>query len=249
MEKLEFSFPPVQAVELTLFFDAVPLKLVTIAPLVARLQERFPFAEERFARVPWNFESQSDSEPLYIDEGAEEFPFPWLTFSDGEGHAVSLQGDRFTLRWEFGDDRGYPGYVTLSSQLRAEFAALEEHSGPIAIRQARAEYDNQLPQDAAWTVAQRTFTNSTEESARVLEGLEVATSGGQFHFDEDEGVTHVDFAAISRGETGTLSLRATMRAREDGLLGFEDLDIAHGRLIECFEKLTTDEQQRSWGKK
>lgn len=252
--ELRFATPPVRAVELTFFFDRVPLKLTSLAPLVSQLRERFPYVIERFARMPWLTEDDPDAAPSFLGEEAERFPFPWLTFRDDNGHAISFQDDRLMLRWQFETGREYPGYESLRADLEREFGAFVTNaealtSESVVVRRARAEYDNSIPDRAAWTVAQRSFSVEGDGAIQPLPGLQGANSGGLFHFSDEGAVTHVDFAAFSDEADGSLSLRATAEAQDPdaSILPFELLDVAHRHLIECFATLTTRGQQESWG--
>lgn len=253
--ELAFESPPVRAVELSLFFEAVPLKLTDLAPLVTALRADFPEATERFARMPWVYENSPEAQPGFVEEGAGSFPFPWLTFSNNEGHSVSFQDDRFMLRWEFGDDRKYPGYTTLAPQLHAQFQNFvthaEEHLAQrVEVVRARAEYENEMPEHAAWSVAQQAYQLKTSSSPTKIDGLGSTSSGGLFHFEVNDLVTHVEYAAISEAESNTLSLRSTTRIAESTVSSAVDtLDEAHRNLIACFGKLTSLEQHESWGKR
>lgn len=253
-EELRFAAPPVRAVELTLLFDPAPLMLTSLAPLVSELRRRFPTIVERFARVPWSVESASAEGVEYIPEGSDQLPFPWLTFANDEGHSIAFQDDRFQLRWEFGDDRGYPGYDTLRSDLETHFASFVAHtqsstSVEVAVRRARAEYENSMPLDVPWTVARLTF-GAQGTAGDLLPDLVASHTGGGFHLEDDNIVTHVDFAAFADPEDASLSLRSTSRFADDTGVdaSLSLLDVAHRRLIECFDTLTTSEQQADWGR-
>ena len=71
-----FDNPPVRAVELSIYFDQIPLRLISMAPLVSKLQEAYPDAAEEFARVPWKVEADDTSFAGYIPESSGIFLFP-----------------------------------------------------------------------------------------------------------------------------------------------------------------------------
>ncbi|MGN6218605.1 MAG: hypothetical protein ACTHNQ_03805 [Microbacterium sp.] len=249
--ELRFATPPVRAVELTIFFDAVPLKLVSLTPLVSSLQTKFPHVSERFARMPWINEDAPNTAPAFLEEESERFPFPWLTFKDDQGRAVSFQDDRLLLRWEFETGREYPGFVALRADLGREFQSFVTHAeestgGSVIVQRVRAEYENSIPERAAWTAAQQSFSVETDAPITPVPGLQAVNSGGLFHFTDDSYVTHVEYAAFSDATDGSLSLRSTTHG-DDAVAAFDALDVAHSRLIECFATLTTKEQQEAWG--
>ncbi len=251
---LKFEYPPVRAVELSFFFAAVPLKLTDLAPLVTTLRESFPHIEERFARVPWIYDSTPEVEPTFIEEGTSTFPFPWLTFSDESGHSVSFQDDRFILRWEFRDEHKYPGYESLAGALDRHFTnfrafADQSTSTPLRVAQARAEYENSMPADVTWTVTHQAFRQPTRSNPVPLDGLQSTSAGGLFHFGSDEYTTHVEYSALGGRSNSTLSLRSTSVPLSQGVSSLDALNEAHSHLEGCFAKLTSQEQRTEWGQK
>lgn len=251
--EIRFERPPVRAVELTLYFDEVPLKLTNLAPLLSTLTMLFPVVEERFAQMPWVLEGSNEPSP-FIEEGSTTFPFPWLSFSNDDGHSISFQGDRLQLRWEFEDERTYPGYIQLRRELEAELERFGKHVAAstdqtLQIRRARAEYENTMPTHIAWIVAQRTRGLDENDAPEKLDGLARMSSGGQFAFEGDGLETLVDFAAVSHDDSGRLSLRGTTTADGETLDPLGALDVAHGFLLDCFSTLTTSDQHDSWGRK
>lgn len=256
---LRFSSPPVRTVELTFFFDAVLLRLSTLAPLVSALQEEFPIVEERFARGPWTLEENADQVPGFIEEGAEKFPFPWFSFSDGSGHSISFQDDRLMVRWQFNGDHVYPGYEALRGTLLKHFEDFVAHAegsdtSAVHVRRVRVEYENAMGPYAAWSVAKQTFGAAELSEAKPLSGLQGTNAGGLFHFSDNDNdndndtVTHVDFVAVSEDADSTLSLRATADVASDVSDPGDALNTAHGHLIECFSALTTETQWEEWGR-
>lgn len=251
--EIRFERPPVRTVELTLYFDEVPLRLTNLATLLATLTSSFPLSTERFALMPWTLEG-SEEPPPFIDEGSTTFPFPLLTFSNEDGHSVSFQGDRFQVRWEFGDDRTYPGYLQLREELMQEFERFTTHVASsteetVQIRQARAEYENVMPNNIAWISAQRTRGVDDLAEPERLTGLTRMHTGGQFTFTSDPFETKVDFAAVSYDDLGRLSLRGTTGANGEVIDPLATLDATHGHLLNCFTTLTASEQQEAWGRK
>lgn len=251
--EIRFERPPVRSVELTLYFDQVGLKLTALAPLLSTLTESFPDVTERFAQMPWGLENSNELPPL-IEEGSTTFPFPSLTFANSEGHSISFQGDRLQLRWEFGEERTYPGYIQLRDALAQEFERFTAHVGEstgedVHVKRVRAEYENTMSTRIAWSVAQRARGIDDNTDPQRIEGLGRLSSGGKFTFTDGELETAVDFAAVSHEDAGRLSLRGTTAAGDDVLDALAALDVAHGHLLDCFATLTTSEQHDSWGEK
>lgn len=253
--ELKFVSPPVRAVELTLFFRAVALKLTDLAPLAASLRKEFPNATERFQLAPWEWEENApDSMPAFVEGGS--FPFPWLTFSNEEGKSISFQDDRLVLRWEFGGGRDYPGYDRLVEQLAARFEEFKSHAEDklgtgVEVLRARAEYDNEMPVFAAWSVSKQAHGVASSDLPRRPAEMRSANAGGSYRFVTGAWRTKVEYAATSREDSEQLSLRATTVAQNETLdeLPFEALGEAHSHLLRCFTKLTTQEQHEMWGMK
>lgn len=252
-ESVRFEHPPVRVVELTIFFDQVSTRLTSIAPLVSQLQQQFPDVTEQFAREPWKAEDEGADFTTWLSDADASFPFPWLTFSDRKGRSISFQSDRFLIRWEFGDDLPYPGYEQLKEVLEHHYSLFQSHLDsslgvtPVA-RRARAEYENQVSSDVAWSTAQQAFSPGRQFPPNPITGLQGTSSGGLFHFSSSDYVTHVDFAAFSEVDDGSLSLRSTTKnGKDDAIDWVSALDCAHERLIHCFLQLSTDEQKSGWG--
>lgn len=255
---VRFERPPVRVVELTIFFDQVTPRLTSIATLVSDFQKEFPHVEEEFAREPWEVEETGSESSDWLSELGESFPFPWLTFSDQNGRSVSFQGDRFMTRWEFADGEDYPGYDELKNILERHYSLFEDHiersdgTRPM-VRRTRAEYENKVESDISWSVAQSVFSPNNKASPNPVEGLQGTSSGGLFHFGSDDYVAHVDFAAFSQSDRGSLMLRSTVKSATDDEPNTIDwrnsIDYTHDKLIDCFLKLSNEEQRIDWGMK
>ena len=127
------------------------------------------------------------------------------------------------------------------------------------VRKVRGEYTNSTGPEVPWTVSQKLYSrHSEDDNADLLPGLQGANSGGLFHFDDDDLATHVEFVAISDRSESSLSLRSSTFSTEEAEdeAKYEELtnwaialDVAHKRLIECFDQLTTSKQKLNWGQR
>lgn len=252
---LRFTKPPVRGVSLTVFFAPIEgLLLTSLAPLVSEVKKGFPVVKERFAEMPWTFEDLDDDALPSLDDDA--FPFPYLTFANGSGHAINFQNDRFRLTWSFSDGEGYPGFDALRTQLDDHLGLFVRHVAKevgedVKVSHVAVRYDNELGDDASpLDVMLRAYGIEAEQERRPSDASELKDA--TFHATvprRAESRTEEVYVISRRVDTSTtLGLRSTSRRPEPSNGGWGDLlDAAHDNLINVFDSLTSRAQKAAWG--
>lgn len=251
---LRFERPPVRGVALTVYFAQIRgLLLTSLAPLVAEVKKDFPVVSERFAELPWKYDTEDDA-PIPLPED-DAFPFPYLSFGNGSGHAVNFQDDRFRLTWTFSDGADYPGFDELSRQLGVHLDTFAEHvrseaGADVSISHVSVQYENQLGDTAApIDIALRAHGVQCDAVAsETAQNVQEPTFHATMPFEFDGGTAEV-YLLSRRDDNGTmLGLRSTARLPEPADTDWRALlHRAHDNLISTFDRATSMQQKTDWG--
>jgi uncharacterized protein (TIGR04255 family) len=197
-------------------------------------------------------------------------PRLWMLNEKGS-ELLQVQEDRFIRNWRRYDDRGavYPQYAEhLRPEFEkdlaefAQFLATEGHGEP-EFDQAEVTYINHIEKHEIWDNHAEVgrVLRGVQPNLAAVAGLSVETVGLRSRHElrdragDFAGRLHISFDAglVPGGDAPrpifVLQLVARGRPLGPGAKGLlEFLDLGHDAIVSTFDKITTDEMQKAWGK-
>lgn len=252
-KSVRFDRPPVQAVELTVFFEEIDgLQVSHLSALREAWRREYPDSDELPPLRPHN---RGGAEAA-VQAIGRAWPFPYLMLSTPDGRGgVAIQNDRFTRSWAFTLEADkYPGFATLSADLESRLEIFAEHvrretDQELTFTGASCMYNNRID---GYTAEQMLVGIATRWSTKVeAESLRAMYAGVRLHTCSDDALEgcYVNLALDVDGDGCFLIFESERDQRpDDDNLRLAGLDIAHDQLIQKFVEFTSPAMQEEWGR-
>ena len=263
----EFENPPVMETVLSVQFEKLSaMQAVHFGLFWRKVQARYPTTEERpalkqvFERFPEPIARISRVQFESIERPA--LPRLWL-HSEAGTEMIQVQNDRFIKNWrKAGEKDEYPRYeLTIKPAYQRDFAEFqsflaEEKLGTISVNQCEVTYVNHIVSGDGWEThsdIHQIFTFWNQSTAPLPGNPEDVTLQMRFPITNDQnepiGRLHVDVQPAFRSTDNQpmYVLNLTARGQYGSGIGF--FDIGRRWIVETFDRLTTAEMHRIWGKK
>ncbi len=263
----EFENPPVVETVLAVQFEKLTaMQTVHFGLFWRRMQARFPRTEERPALNPMfeRFPEPIARIPRMQFESIERPPLPrlWLHSETGT-EMIQMQNDRFIKNWRKAGDRDeYPRYEgAIKPAFERDFSEFqsflaEEKLGPITVNQCEVTYVNHIVSGEGWGSQgdiHRIFTFWKQGMSSVPGSPEDVALQMRFPIRGDRnepiGRLHVDVQPAFRTTDDQPMYVMNLTARGQYGSGMDFFDIGRRWIVETFDRLTTPEMHRIWGKK
>jgi len=258
-----FENPPLE--EMVIGVQFAPLKGFRISHFGlfwSLIRDRYPLTEDETPLA--HVLEIAEKRPAKSTIRFEKLPLPRCWYLDSTGSTLlQLQSDHFLRNWRRSAAmEEYPRYVNLIRDFRGEldgfmrFTEVED-IGAVAINQCELTYVNHVEWaeqgdevDLA-NVFSPFRSNLETGSFRDMETIEFAM---RVKLPENRGRLHISVNPAFRGRDMKLVHVLTMTARgtpsEAGLQQvFDWFDLAHEKILERFEEITSPTMHASWGKK
>ncbi|UFN46074.1 TIGR04255 family protein [Nocardioides okcheonensis] len=256
---VKFSNPPVAAVMLTVYFEAIEtLQPIHLSRLREMWRDRYPTTGNLPPLRPHPLAGVSDD-----DDDELTWQFPYMIFgTDDESDAVAIQNDRFVRSWHFTEGASsYPGFDELRADMAQRFQEFKtvvqaEVGRDVVLTASECRYTNPLPKmpmaDLLVGVASGWKGNPGGAD------LSMAHYGSVFfHLDDPElPASHVSVDLdVDEADGATMTIRSRYAANklpseaddQGEVLELAGVDLAHAALIRTFLTFTSSEMQTVWG--
>lgn len=243
VEDIRFDRPPVREVALTVYFASVDaLSATALVPLLTMWQADYPTIEETFPERPRRPDADG------FRQLPARWPCPLVTASDGMGNSIAVQSDRITRRWAFREGR-YPGYSQLATELEPRLGELSELCGTLGahlvLEGASCEYRNEIEGMTSRKQILGILTGWTGQAPPPKSPADFL--GMHLHFQVEECSVYATINGADHSEGLTMLLESeTDSGSENEKLG--GLERAHDALVTTFLQISSEEQQREWGR-
>ncbi|HVA89978.1 MAG TPA: TIGR04255 family protein [Chloroflexota bacterium] len=257
-----FRNPPVAETVLAIQLDRIPpLRAAHLGLLWNEFKDRFPKTEEKPPLEPVleSFPAPLSPAPQIWIRPTDPFPVPRLWFLNDQGNEmIQVQPDRFISNWRKQPaEASYPHYdATIRPNFDRDFgtflAFIERQGlGSARVNQCEISYVNHLPAGIGWKdfgdiekvfTFWRSGTPEAEDLRLHLRSVikdEVGSPIGRLHVDLQPAVRVSDgspmyvFHLTARGQIGD---------------GVDFLDRGRESIVMAFDRLTTPEMHKIWGK-
>lgn len=182
-----------------------------------------------------------------------------LYINEKEGRLLQVQDDAFAVNWrKASPDTPYPRYPSLREQFIAELegylAFLNEHGIPeLPIAGCQVSYVNILEPRSGLTYADLGFV-VPEPGPGASEGVEMSSMSAMAAFRNSSSQLSYNIAPALRIEDNATVTQFVLNssARQVDASGrdlLDGIDGAHDLLIKVFERMTSENAKRTWGKK
>lgn len=251
---MKFKTPPVKTVVLTVYFEALEtLQPIHLSMLRERWRDYYPSVG---SLPPLRAHPHAGSGTTGGDDNVPSWPFPYMIFATvDETEAIAIQNDRLIRTWGFSDGASYPGYQTLSRDLRqrlGEFAEVVkvELDRELTLTSSDCRYSNHLGEaDIADLLVGVASSWSGTSNGAALDNVHYA--GLRLHIDNpDDPASHVyiDVDTYEDGAELEITSRYEIVVPEgDSSAELGGLDKAHDALLGAFERFTSASMKSDWG--
>lgn len=253
---VEFDSPPVKHVRLTLYFETVEdLRASHLSALRESWREQYPAVSEGPPSPGHELGEGTDSGLIGIDDS---WTMPQITFSNPvTDRQIALQSDRFSIGWQFNTEQTerYPGFEALRQELVDRFSEfLAEVESAVGARPvlagAESRYMNEIEGIAGPALILGVLTGW--QDCQAAEFGRSAYLGTRIHLEpspERSNCTIVVGVDANGDDVPLLWIAVEHELSAEGRdtpLG--GMDLAHEELVGTFLRITSDEQQRRWGR-
>jgi len=171
---------------------------------------------------------------------------------------IQVQDTRFVYNWQRKEGAGYPTYRRLRPEFERYFDGFESFlrdaglATSLSLNQWEVVYVNLIPIHTVW--------ERPDDLKRVFPGLyvpyagfETLTAQWSHQLDKAAGRLYVEFQHVKARSTGDESIKLQFTARgpvpnADRAALFGGFELGHAAIVDAFNRMTSDDAQRYWGR-